>query len=302
MGRAPAHGATVDSGDVRPPGAAQAPRRADAGRGGRPLFLGLSADLEYLTGIERGIPFFGQSSYVHGWVTGAFFRPDAEPTFVLPRMVAVFDLRAEPEGEVVVVDETDDGHAVFEQVVRGLGPAGRVAVGDRVWAETTIHLGRVVGLDRSAPARARQRAPAREDRGGARGDDARVPTVTRTMDAVAPRVVPGVTMDELREEVELELRRAGSLTPSFPTHVFTGTYAGTERATTSGSRSGTSAARRGRRRSCSTSAGWSTATAPTSAARCTAANRTEVLARTRRCSPPRRRGVRPRAREPWPAT
>ena len=70
------------------------------------LFLGLSADLEYLTGIERGIPFFGQSSYVHGWVTGAFFRPDADPTFVLPRMVAAFDLNEEVEGEVVVVNET----------------------------------------------------------------------------------------------------------------------------------------------------------------------------------------------------
>ena len=35
------------------------------------LFLGLSADLEYLSGVERGIPFFGQSSYAHGWVASA---------------------------------------------------------------------------------------------------------------------------------------------------------------------------------------------------------------------------------------
>jgi len=204
------------------------------------LFLGLSADLEYLTGIERGIPFFGQSSYVHGWVTGAFFRLDAEPTFVLPRMVAVFDLHSEPEGEVVVVDETDDGHAVFEQVVRGLGPAGCVALGDRVWAETTIHLARVVGLDAlrtgSALVNELRRVKTAEE---LEAMTRACGTVTRTMDAVAPRVVPGVTMDELREEVELELRRAGSLTPSFPTHVFTGTYAGTQPGDlTSGSRSG----------------------------------------------------------------
>ena len=51
------------------------------------LFLALSADLEYLSGAERGIPFFGQSSYAHGWVAGGFFRPDADPVFVLPRMV-----------------------------------------------------------------------------------------------------------------------------------------------------------------------------------------------------------------------
>jgi hypothetical protein len=63
------------------------------------LFLGLSADLEYLTGIRRGVPFFGQSSYAHGWVTGAFFRADELPTYVLPRMVAAFDLEDDVEGE-----------------------------------------------------------------------------------------------------------------------------------------------------------------------------------------------------------
>src|SRR6476620_12124425 len=85
------------------------------------LFLGLSADLEYLSGVERGIPCFGQSSYAHGWVAGGFFRPDADPVFVLPRMVAAFDLPVSPDGEIVVVDENDDGFAIFERVAKGLG-------------------------------------------------------------------------------------------------------------------------------------------------------------------------------------
>jgi Xaa-Pro aminopeptidase len=46
--------------------------------------------------------------------------------------------------------------------------------------------------------------------------------VEEAMAAVAPRVVPGVSMTELRDEVELQLRLAGSLTPSFATHIFTG--------------------------------------------------------------------------------
>ena len=41
------------------------------------LFLAPSADLEYLTGVERQIPNFGEASYAHGWVAGAFFRPGA---------------------------------------------------------------------------------------------------------------------------------------------------------------------------------------------------------------------------------
>src|SRR4051812_20048928 len=72
------------------------------------LFVAPSADLEYLTGLERQIPNFGEISYAHGWVTGAFLRRDAEPVFVLSRMFATFDMPVQPEGEIVIVNETDD--------------------------------------------------------------------------------------------------------------------------------------------------------------------------------------------------
>src|SRR5438270_12584605 len=84
------------------------------------LFLAPSADLEYLTGVERQIPNFGEASYAHGWVTGAFFRPGRDPVFFFPRMFAAFDLRDEPTGEVIVVNETDDGAALFERFATGL--------------------------------------------------------------------------------------------------------------------------------------------------------------------------------------
>ena len=188
------------------------------------LFLGLSSDLEYLSGVERGIPFFGQSSYPHGWVAGGFFRPDADPVFVLPRMVVLFDLPVRPEGEIVVVEETDDGAAVFERVARGLGVGrGAVAVGDRVWAETTLQLGRIFGADRLRAGSSlvnhlrRVKAP---DELEAMGRACRA--VEEAMEYVTPLVEPGVTMAQLTEEIEAALRRAGSRTPSFATHVFTG--------------------------------------------------------------------------------
>ena len=175
------------------------------------LFLGLSSDLEYLSGVERGIPFFGQSSYPHGWVAGGFFRPDADPVFVLPRMVVVFDLPVRPEGEVVVVDEMDDGRAVFERVARGLGARGRVAVGDRVWAETTLELGRIFGLERLRTGSSlvnRLRRVKTPDELAAMGRACR--TVEQAMAAVGPRVQPGVTMaeSEVHRRVKL-LREAG---------------------------------------------------------------------------------------------
>jgi Xaa-Pro aminopeptidase len=187
------------------------------------LFLGPSADLEYLTGVERPMPSFGQPLYAHGWVTGAFFRPGAEPVFVLPRMFATFDLRERAEGEVLVVSEADDGFAVFERAVRDAAGSGVLAVGDRIWAETTLNLARILGADRLRTGsrlvnelRRIKSAEELEAMGRA------VAAVERTMAATAPLAVPGVSMAELAEAVEHELRLAGSRCPSFATHVFTG--------------------------------------------------------------------------------
>ena len=187
------------------------------------LFLAPSADLEYLTGVQRQIPNFGEASYAHGWVTGAFFRPGSEPVFVVPRMFAAFDLRERPEGELIVVNETDDGRAVFERVAREAAGSGVVAVGDRVWAETVLNLGRIVGSDRlrtgSAFVNELRRIKSAEELDAI---ERAIATVEAAMAATAPLVVPGVSMADLGEAVEHELRRAGSRCPSFTTHIFTG--------------------------------------------------------------------------------
>ena len=187
------------------------------------LFLGPSADLEYLTGVERQIPSCGEASYANGWVTGAFLSPNADPVFVFPRMFVAFDLQEEPRGDLVVVGETDDGSAIFERVARGLGSTATVAVGDRVWAETVLNLGRILGFDRLRTGSTlvnelrRVKTPEELDAMGRA-----IRTVEQAMAAVAPLVLPGATMAQLAEAVEHELRAAGSRTPSFPTHVFTG--------------------------------------------------------------------------------
>jgi Xaa-Pro aminopeptidase len=187
------------------------------------LFLAPSADLEYLSGVERGIPSFGNVSYAHGWVTGAFFRPTRPPVFLFPRMFAAFDLREEPQGEVLVVNEADDGASVFERVAKSIGGTGAVAVGDRVWADTVLRLAGAVGFERLRTGTGivnELRRTKTEEELAAMGRA--IATVEHTMTAVAPLVVPGVSMLELAEAVEHELRAAGSRCPSFPTHIFTG--------------------------------------------------------------------------------
>jgi Xaa-Pro aminopeptidase len=188
------------------------------------LFLAPSADLEYLTGLQRQIPSFGEPSYAHGFVTGAFFRPGADPVFVLPRMFAAFDVREQPDGELIVVAETDEGPAIFERAAReaAAGP-GTLAVGDRVWAETTLHLARALGADRlrtgSRIVNELRRVKSDEELDAL---GRAIATVETTMAAVGPLVVPGVSMGELGEAVEHHLLAAGSRCPSFATHIFTG--------------------------------------------------------------------------------
>jgi Xaa-Pro aminopeptidase len=189
------------------------------------LFLGPSADLEYLTSVERQIPNFGEASYPSGWVTGAFFAPGSKPVFVFPRMFAAFDLRELPQGEVVVVNETDDGIALFERVAKGLGLTGTatVAIGDRVWAETALNLAGIFGAERlrtgSRLVNELRRVKTADE---LEAMQRAIATVEHAMAAVTPLVVPGATMAQLAEAVEHELRQAGSRTPSFATHVFTG--------------------------------------------------------------------------------
>jgi Xaa-Pro aminopeptidase len=185
------------------------------------LFVPPSADLEYLTGLERDLPTFGEITYASGWVTGAFLAPGREPLFVLPRMFVAFHLGGSEPGEVVVVNETDDGEALFRGAAARLGDVRRIGVGTRAWARTTLELQAALpgtelvdGGPLVAELRRVKSALELELMTVACG------IADEAMAATASRVAPGVTMRELQEDVEHELAVRGSRCPSFPTHIF----------------------------------------------------------------------------------
>jgi Xaa-Pro aminopeptidase len=186
------------------------------------LFLQPSSDLEYLTGVERAIPMFGQIQYAHGWVAGAFFRSGGDPVFVLPRMMAVFEVAGELPGDVVIVSERDDGTALFATAAAGMGDVRTLAVGDRVWAETLLHLTDVLApetvLTGSALVNELRRTKSPEE---LEVMERACGVCDEAMALVAPQVRPGTTMLELVEELEHSMRLLGSRVPSFTTHVFT---------------------------------------------------------------------------------
>ncbi len=186
------------------------------------LFVPPSADLEYLAGVERQIPNFGQTAYAHGWVGGGLFRPHADPVLIFPRMFAAFDLFTKPDGELVVVNETDDGAAVFAGILDAIPASGTVAFGDRVWGETVLALGKSLGFDRlDTGSRLVNELRRVKDADELAAMGRAIDTVEQAMAAVTPLVQPGVSMAELAEATEHELRRAGSRCPSFTTHMFT---------------------------------------------------------------------------------
>jgi Xaa-Pro aminopeptidase len=194
-------------------------------RGIDAMFVPPSPDLEYLTGMERDLPSFGQHGYAHGWVAGAFIAPDQEPLFVLPRMFVTFHLWGVEPPRCITVNEADDGSALFAKAVRSLGPIARLAVGAHTWGETMIEIGHALPgaeLVNGTPLvnlLRRVKSPLELDL-----MTAACRIVDGAMAAVSPLVQPGVSMVELAEAVEHEMRLRGSRTPSFPTHVFSFGY------------------------------------------------------------------------------
>lgn len=185
------------------------------------VFLPPSADLEYLTGFKRRVMTFGNIEYAHSWVTGCFLAPGREPAFVLPRMVVAFDLPEGLSGDVTIVNESDDGHAIFERVAKRYAPVSTLVVGARAWSETTVKLleifngCQVVSADRLLNPMRRVKSKEELD---VMTRACRI--VDEVMAEVTPNVVAGATELEIARDVDFGMRSRGSVAPSFDTGVF----------------------------------------------------------------------------------
>ena len=127
-----------------------------AGTGVDLLFLPISANLHYLTGIGREEPNFGNTMYPGEWVTGTWIPQTGAPVLTLPRMLAEFHMGNVSGFDVRVLPDADDPLGLAGDVLRhfGIGPDARVAVEDRAWAETLINLRRLLPEVQFSPASA----------------------------------------------------------------------------------------------------------------------------------------------------
>ena len=137
-------------------------------------------------------------------------------------MFVRFHLDGEAPPGTLVVEDDGDGRVAFAEAVREIGSPARIAIGQRAWAETAIELLALVPdaeLSEGSSLVNELRRVKSEAELGLMAQACRI--ARETMDAVAPGIVPGVSMVDLVEAVEHELRARGSRAPSFPTHIFT---------------------------------------------------------------------------------
>ena len=184
-------------------------------------FIPISADLQYLTGLERRVPTFGDIGYPHDWTAGMLIGVDTEPVFVLPRMMVEFDLPAGIPGDLITVAELDDGLATFAAAASRFGPVRRLGIGARLRGDAVIH-----ALDAfSSPGLGNASPLINEMRRTKSADELvymqRAATIADTaMSAVTEKVRSGVTERELAEEIDHQMALAGSRVPSFDTGVW----------------------------------------------------------------------------------
>ena len=186
------------------------------------LFLQRSANLHYLTGIEREEQNFGNTMYPGEWLTGAWIAPGRAPILTIPRMLAAFHLDISGY-DVRVLPDAGDPAALAREVLDALGaPASAtIALDDRAWAETLL------GLQGLRPAaRFVSAAPIMRPLRLIKDEDElaimrQAGAITEAAFAdVLPRLRHGMTTLDLITEVNYQLRRHGSLAPSFVTSFY----------------------------------------------------------------------------------
>jgi len=187
------------------------------------LFLPASqTDLEYFTGLARGVPSFGNVGYTNHWISGAFFAPGKDPLFVLTRHHQEFHLPGGVTGEIVTATEMDDGVEVFRRALDTFATRSRrIAVSGRTWSETTLQLRACrpeADLLTADEILNRIRRVKDADEIALMTEAALM--VDQVMAAVSEHVVAGMTELELASEIDLRIKQLGSPSSSFDTAVW----------------------------------------------------------------------------------
>jgi Xaa-Pro aminopeptidase len=194
------------------------PGRADL------VFVPLGTDLDYLTGIHRDIPNWGRNLHPGIWLEGAWIAPDHAPILTLPRMTAEFGAKGGTDGlDVRVLGDWDDPVTMVRGILKELGikDGATIATSDDAEAESLMELQALVPGARFASAT----HILRELRVIKDADEiATMREAGRTTEAAFADVLKmlkiGMTELDIVAEVDFQMKRHGSLGPSFTTSLY----------------------------------------------------------------------------------
>lgn len=187
-------------------------------------FVPFSADLQYLTGVPRDIPNYGAVLHPGAWLEGAWLTPTKGPVLPLPRMTAEFGGLSDLSGiDVRVLGDWDAPAALVRDILRGFNlPAKpRVAIGDRTLGETVSELHQLL-LDANFVSATELLRPLRVIK-----SEEEIVVMRRAGEIteaafgdVLAQLRIGMTELDIISEVDYQLRRHGSLGPSFTTSLY----------------------------------------------------------------------------------
>lgn len=187
-------------------------------------FIPLGTEMHYLAGVPRDIPNYGVTLHPGGWVEGAWMTPGRDPVLALPRMTAEYGGLGATQGiEVRVLGDFDDPVAFARRIIQDLKlPARpRVAIGERTHGESIIHLQQLLPDAQfvSATAILRElRVIKSEDEIATMREAGRI-TEAAFADVIA-KLKFGMTELDVVTEVDYQMRRHGSLGPTFTTSLY----------------------------------------------------------------------------------
>ena len=188
------------------------------------VFVPIGTDLDYLTGLHRDIPNYGRNLHPGMWLEGAWLTPDKGPIMTLPRMTVEFgSARGIDAYDVRVLGDWDDPVQMVRGILSelGVGTGATIATSDDAEAESLFELQKLVPGAKFTSATSilrKQRVIKDTDEIEKMREAGRI-TEAAFKDVVANLKI-GMTELDVSTEVDYQMKRHGSLGPSFTTSLY----------------------------------------------------------------------------------
>lgn len=188
------------------------------------FFPTTSADLQYLTAVPREIPNYGAVMHPGAWLEGAWLTPTKPPVLTLPRMTAEFGGLERVTGiDLRILGDWDDPATMIKKILADfkLPLKPRIAISDKTSGETVSALHALLpeaSFVSATDILRKMRVIKSEEEIAIMRQAGTITEAAFT--AVCQQLKHGMTELEVVTEVDYQLRKHGSLGPSFTTSLY----------------------------------------------------------------------------------